>query len=133
MLSYPKWNNICLSNFFCHILRFYHDLPFLAICFTFFTFFTSAWLSYYVFCLILRLCPILRCTFCFTFFDQFYAFCHVLRFRSHFTFFAMFCVFVAWFTLLSYFTFLSCFSFFCLFSSFVVLFHVFVVLLSRFW
>lgn len=133
MLSYPKWNNICLSNFFAIFYVFTMIYLFLPYVLRFFTFFTSAWLSYYVFCPILRLCPILRCTFCFTFFDQFYAFCHVLRFRSHFTFFVMFCVFVAWFTLLSYFTFLSCFSFFCLFSSFVVLFHVFVVLLSRFW
>lgn len=116
MLSYPKWNNICLSNFFCHILRFYHDLPFLAICFTFFTFFTSAWLSYYVFVL---------------YFDcaQFYVVRFVLHFLTSFTLFAMFYV------LDPILRFLSCFAFLwhglrcCPILRFCPVFHFFVFFL----
>lgn len=64
------------------------------------------------FCPIIRLCPILRCTFCFTFFDQFYAFCHVLRFRSHFTFCGMVYVVVLFYVFVLFFIFLS-FFFIC--------------------
>lgn len=110
MLSYPKWNNICLSNFFCHILRFYHDLPFLAICFTFFYLFYVCltvllrFLSYFTivpnFTLYVLFYIFLTS---FTLFAMFYVLDPILRFLACFAFFVFFLHLSSYFTsLLSY-------------------------------
>lgn len=116
MLSYPKWNNICLSNFFAIFYVFTMIYLFLPYVLRFLPF--------------LRLldCPI---TFFVLFYDcaQFYVVRFVLHFLTSFTLFAMFYV------LDPILRFLSCFAFLwhglrcCPILRFCPVFHFFVFFL----